>query len=612
MLANRQPPSPEVETPRHVLRLGRIIRVYRQRQPKKQPFVLPLRLKSLILLTLVSSGAPGLVGQKGVEKVNTQVPAPPTFVDVSQRSGIGFKHESKHSSQKYLLETMGAGVAAFDYNDDGLVDLFFVNAAELRDPMPVDAVPDKSQPRYWNRLYRNDGNGKFSDVTEAAGLAGHSYGMGVAVGDYDNDGSPDLYVTNFGANILYNNNGDGTFTDVTEEARVSGEGWSVSAAFVDYDQDSLLDLIVTRYLDWDFSKNKWCGEPRPGYRSYCHPKEFAPVHHLVYRNQGNGVFEDVSKRTGFARHPGKALGIALNDFDRDGALDIAVANDSFPQQLFHNMGNGTFTEIGLLAGIAYDEDGKTFAGMGIDFTDYDNDGWPDLFINALANERYALYRNNEGSFEYVTGPSQVGVITTLHSGWGTRFMDYDNDGWKDLFVAQGHVLDNIELTHPSLRYLERFLLMKNMHGRFQDVSKRSGDPFHVIRAGRGAVAADFDNDGFLDLAINCNNQRSVILRNQGVAGRHWLIVNTVGVVSNRDGIGAQIRLVSESGSEQHLTVTGSSSYLSSGDKRVHFGLGPDKSVRLLEITWPSGIVQRMEKLSADQILTVREPMRESE
>ncbi len=365
MLANRQPPSPEVETPRHVLRLGRIIRVYRQRQPKKQPFVLPLRLKSLILLTLVSSGAPGLVGQKGVEKVNTQVPAPPTFVDVSQRSGIGFKHESKHSSQKYLLETMGAGVAAFDYNDDGLVDLFFVNAAELRDPMPVDAVPDKSQPRYWNRLYRNDGNGKFSDVTEAAGLAGHSYGMGVAVGDYDNDGSPDLYVTNFGANILYNNNGDGTFTDVTEEARVSGEGWSVSAAFVDYDQDSLLDLIVTRYLDWDFSKNKWCGEPRPGYRSYCHPKEFAPVHHLVYRNQGNGVFEDVSKRTGFARHPGKALGIALNDFDRDGALDIAVANDSFPQQLFHNMGNGTFTEIGLLAGIAYDEDGKTFAGMGI-------------------------------------------------------------------------------------------------------------------------------------------------------------------------------------------------------------------------------------------------------
>ena len=407
-----------------------------------------------------------LQGQTTSEKADVHSAAGPIFIDVSRSWGVNFKHESKHSSQKYLPETMGAGVAALDYNDDGLVDLFFVNAAELRDPMRVDAAPDKSQPRYWNRLYRNDGNGKFSDVTEAAGLAGHSYGMGVAVGDYDNDGSPDLYVTNFGANILYNNNGDGTFTDVKQEARVSGGGWSVSAASVDYDQDDLLDLIVTRYLDWDFSKNKWCGEPPPGYRAYCHPKEFGPVHHLVYRNHGNGVFEDVSKQTGFARHPGKALWIALNDFNRDGALDIAVANDSFPQQLFHNAGDGTFTEIRLLAGIAYDEDGKTFAGMGIDFADYDNDGWPDLFINALANERYALYRNNKGSFEYVTGPSQVGVITVLHSGWGTSFLDYDNDGWKDLFVAQGHVEDHIELQQPLVRYLEPFLLMKNVQGKF--------------------------------------------------------------------------------------------------------------------------------------------------
>ena len=447
----------------------------------------------------------------------------------------------------------------------------------------------------------------FSDVTEAAGLAGHSYGMGVAVGDYDNDGSPDLYVTNFGANILYNNNGDGTFTDVTQEARVSGGGWSVSAAFVDYDQDDLLDLIVTRYLDWDFSKNKWCGEPPPGYRAYCHPKEFGPVHHLVYRNHGNGVFEDVSKQTGFARHPGKALWIALNDFNRDGALDIAVANDSFPQQLFHNAGDGTFTKMGLLAGIAYDEDGKTFAGMGIDFADYDNDGWPDLFINALANERYALYRNNKGSFEYVTGPSQVGVITVLHSGWGTSFLDYDNDGWKDLFVAQGHVEDHIELQQPLVRYLEPFLLMKNVQGKFQDVSDQGGDSFLVPRPGRGAVAVDLDNDGFLDLAVNCNNEPSVILKNQGVPSRHWLLVDTVGAVSNRDGIGAHVRIISESGFEQHATVSRAGSYLSSGDKRVHFGLGGDKKVRLLEVRWPSGIVQRIENVAADRILTVQEP-----
>ena len=245
--------------------------------------------------------------------------------------------------------------------------------------------------------------------------------------------------------------------------------------------------------------------------------------------------------------------------------------------------------------------------MGLDFADYDNDGWPDLFINALANERYALDRNREGSFEYVTGPSQVGVITALHSGWGTAFLDYDNDGWKDLFVAQGHVMDNIELKQPSMRYLEPFLLMKNRQGSFQDVSEQSGDAFLVPRPGRGAVAADLDNDGFLDLAVNCNNESSVVLRNEGVPGRHWLLLDTVGTVSNRDGIGAQIRIISESGLEQHAMVSTAGSYLSSGDKRVHFGLGGDKKVRLIEVRWPSGIVQSIENVAADQILTVQEP-----
>ena len=547
-----------------------------------------------------------LSGQTTVRGAEEGSAAGPVFTDVSRSWGVNFKHDSKHSSQKYLPETMGAGVAAFDYNNDGFLDLFFVNAAELADPMPAEAVPDKSKPRYWNRLYRNNGNGSFRDVTETAGVAGHSYGMGVAVGDYDNDGDSDLYVTNFGSNILYRNDGDGTFSDVTNDAGVSGGAWSVSAVFVDYDNDGLLDLIVARYLEWDFSTNKWCGE-RGHYRSYCHPKHFEPVPYLVYHNEGHGVFEDVSQASGFAKHRGKGLGIAINDFDHDGRIDIAVANDSFPQQLFRNAGDGRFDEVGLLVGVAYDEDGDTFAGMGLDFTDYDNDGWPDLFINALANERYALYRNKEGSFEYVTGPSQVGVITAVHSGWGTAFLDYDNDGWKDLFVAQGHVMDNIELQLPSLRYLEPFLLMKNLQGKFQDVSEHSGDPFLVARPGRGAVAADLDNDGFLDLVVNCNNEPSVVLRNEGVPSRHWLTVNTVGTVSNRDGIGAHVRIVSESGLEQHATVSTAGSYLSSGDKRAHFGLDGDSKVRLLQVKWPSGVVQRIENVEADQILTVQEP-----
>ncbi len=572
----------------------------------KRTFCRALKMASVILCLLTRIGGLRLSGQATLGAAEEGSDVRPIFTDVGRSWGVNFKHESKHSSQKYLPETMGAGVAAFDYDKDGFLDLFFVNAAELVDPMPAEAVPDKSQPRYWNRLYRNNGKGSFRDVTEAAGLEGHSYGMGVAVGDYDNDGDSDLYVTNFGSNILYRNDGDGTFSDVTNDAGVSGGAWSVSAVFVDYDNDGLLDLIVARYLDWDFSNNKWCGE-RGYYRSYCHPRHFEPVTYLAYHNEGHGVFEDVSQASGFAKHPGKGLGIAINDFDHDGRIDIAVANDSSPQQLFRNVGDGRFDEVGLLAGVAYDEDGDTFAGMGLDFTDYDNDGWPDLFINALANERYALYRNKKGSFEYVTGPSQVGVITAVHSGWGTAFLDYDNDGWKDLFVAQGHVMDNIELKQPSMRYLEPFLLMKNSQGKFQDVSEQSGDPFLVARPGRGAVAADLDNDGFLDLVVNCNNEPSVILKNEGVPGRHWLTVNTVGGVSNRDGIGAQVLVISESGLEQHAMVSTAGSYLSSGDKRVHFGLGGDQKVRLLEVRWPSGIVQRIENVAADQILTVKEP-----
>ena len=374
---------------------------------------------------------------------------------------------------------------------------------------------------------------------------------------------------------------------------------------MDYDRDGFLDLIVTRYLDWDFP-SLWCGERKPGYRAYCHPDQFKPVTHLVYHNNGDGTFTDVSGNRAWAPRREKGLGIAFQDFDRDGWPDIVVANDSFPQQFFRNKGDGTFTEDAVHMGLAYDDDGKTFAGMGVDFADYDNDGWPDIFIDDLGIQKYALFRNGKGGFEYVTNTTGMGAITLHHSGWGAKFIDFDNDGWKDLFVGQGHVMDNIELTQPFLRYLEPPLLMRNVAGKFQDVSAGSGDAFTVPRAARGAAFGDLDNDGFLDVAINCNHGQAVILRNQGNTN-HWLIVNTVGSASNRDGIGARLRIVGESGLEQHAMVSTAGSYLSASDKRVHFGLGTDRAVRLLEVTWPSGIVERRERVAADQILTVHEP-----
>ena len=537
-----------------------------------------------------------------------QQPEPklPVYKDVTEASGVGFLNNSSSTSQKYLLESMVGGVAAFDYNADGLLDLYFVNGAAIDDPMPPGRLPDKSAPRYWNRLYRNEGDWQFTDVTERAGVRGDHFGQGAAAGDYDNDGLPDLFLANFGRNILYRNLGDGSFEDVTEAAGVGGGGWSAGAGFLDYDRDGHLDLFVSRYVEWSFADNPWCGERKPGYRSYCHPKHFAPIPHLVYRNAGNGTFEDLTEASGFAGAPGKGLGIAFNDYDLDGWTDVVVANDSFPQQLFRNLEGGGFEEVALLSGMAYDENGRTFAGMGVDFSDFNNDGRPDVFINALAHQRYALFRNDGQLFEYVSGPTGVSGITSLHSGWGAKFFDYDNDGKRDIFVAQGHVMDNIELTQPDVKYEEPLVLMRNTGKGFEDVSARSGGAFQARRAARGAAVADFDNDGFLDIAVNCNGQPALLLRNEG-NGNNWLIVDLKGTRSNRDGIGARVRVVIESGTEQHAIASAAGSYLSSCDRRLHFGLGSSGQAKLVEIEWPSGAAQQFKQVQANQILTITEP-----
>jgi len=527
------------------------------------------------------------------------------FVDVTQRLGVNFQYRSSHTSKKYLPETMGAGVALFDYDNDGRLDIFLVNGARLSDPMPKGTIPQKTDSQYWNRLYRQKTDGTFEDVTQKAGLQGTGYGMGVAVGDYDNDGFEDLYVTAYGGNKLYHNNGNGTFTDVTQKAGVAGGGWSTSAAWVDLDGDGFLDLVVLRYLEWDFD-DIWCGEHKEGYRAYCHPDFFKPISPLVYHNNRDGTFTEVARKIGLDK-PGKGLGLAIADYDRDGHIDLFVANDSMAEFLYHNKGDGTFEDVGLVSEVAVDIDGRTYAGMGVDFADYNNDGWPDIVVTNLANQRYALYQNNgDGTFTYVSLNTGIGQMTLAHSGWGVRFFDYDNDGWKDLLVAQGHDLDTIELNYPNLRYREPLLLARNTGHGFVDVSAQSGNVFAQAWVSRGMAVGDLDNDGRLDAVVTTNDGPVHILHNETSTQNHWLLLNLVGHKSNRDAIGAEVTLVTKLG-PQYATVSTTGSYLSASDKRVHFGLGRESAAQRIEIRWPSGIRQMLKDVPADQILQIDEP-----
>ena len=536
--------------------------------------------------------------------VASSVPAG-LFVDVTQELGVSFHYRASHTSKKYLLETMGAGVAVFDYDNDGRLDIYLVNGAPLADPTPRGSMPRKTGPDYWNRLYHQRTDGSFEDVTEKSGLQGAGYGMGVAVGDYDNDGFEDLYVTAYGGNQLYHNNGDGTFTDLTKKAGVAGGGWSTSTAWVDLDGDGFLDLVVLRYLDWDFD-DIWCGEHKEGYRAYCHPDYFKPIAPLVYHNNHDGTFTEVSQKVGLGK-AGKGLGIAIADYDRDGHVDIFVANDSMPEFLYHNRGDGTFEEVGLASGVAVDQDGRTYAGMGVDFADYNNDGWPDVVVTDLANQRYAVYQNDgDGTFTYATQSVGLGPITLPHSGWGMRLLDYDNDGWKDLLVAQGHDLDTIELNYPNLHYREPMLLARNTGRGFVDVSSYSGTVFQKPWVARGMAIGDLGNDGRLDAVVTTNDGQVHVLQNQTAAKNHWILLKLIGHQSNRDAIGADITLTTGSG-RQHATVSTTSSYLSASDKRVHFGLGPESSIQKLEVRWPSGVRQTLTDLAADQVIQVEEP-----
>jgi enediyne biosynthesis protein E4 len=542
-------------------------------------------------------------GQNGPPSSGS-VPAD-AFVDVTQQLGVDFRYHSSHTSKKYLLETMGAGVALLDYDNDGRLDIYLVNGALLRDPTPKGTIPQKTGSECWNRLYHQKPDGTFEDVTEKSGLQGAGYGMGVAVGDYDNDGYEDLYVTAYGGNRLYHNNGNGTFTDVTEKAGVAAGGWSTSAAWVDLDGDGFLDLVVLRYLDWDFD-DVWCGEHKEGYRAYCHPDFFKPISSLVYHNNHDGTFTEIGQKIGFGR-VGKGLGIAIADYDRDGHIDLFVANDSMVEFLYHNKGDGTFEEVALPSEVAVDLDGRTYAGMGVDFADYNNDGWPDIIVTDLANQRYALYQNNgDGSFTYTSNTTGIGQMTMAHSGWGVRFIDYDNDGWKDLLIAQGHDLDTIELNYPNLHYREPMLLARNSGHDFVDISAQSGAVFRQPWVARGMAIGDLNNDGLLDAVVTTNDGAVHILRNATATGNHWLLLKLVGHKSNRDAIGAEVKVVTHTG-QQFATVSTAGSYLSASDKRVHFGLGRDRMAQKIEIRWPSGIRQTLRDIPADQIIQIDEP-----
>ena len=563
-------------------------------------FVKPLLTISRrdVLKGLGSLGVAHATEHRGWPAIETN---PVTFLDVAAQAGISFRHDNAASSQKYLIETMGAGCGWIDHNQDGLLDLYLVNGA-------ATGVYSPKQPLR-SALYRNNGDGTFTDVTLAAGVGAEGlFGMGVAVGDYDNDGFPDLLVLGYGRCILYHNNGNGTFTDVTAHAGVENSGrWASSAAWFDYDNDGKLDLVIANYVDWSPERNFYCGDRGPGMRSYCHPDDFHGQPPTLYHNNGDGTFTDVSKSSGVGLKGGNGLGVVTFDYDNDGWQDIFIANDHMPNFLFHNNRDGTFREVGYLAGVAVSADGQFEAGMGTDAADTTGNGRMDLIVAHLDMQLARVYQNQgDQTFEDATFRSKIAYSTYHISTFGTRFMDYDNDGARDLFMANGHVLDNIERYHADTRYAEPKLMFRNTgRGIFENVSERLGGDFQLPCVSRGAAIGDFDNDGDLDILVNNNGQHPQLLRNDGGNANHWLEILLIGAKSNRDGIGARVK-VAAADLVLYDQRKGGMSYQSAQDPRLHFGLGQRSRIDAVEITWPSGIVTKLSNLKSDQIIAVKE------
>lgn len=522
------------------------------------------------------------------------------FTDVASRSQFAYRTNNNFTGRKYFPQPMCGGVAAIDYNNDGLVDLFFTNGAKLPEL-------EKTSPAYYNCLLRNNGDGTFVDVTSKAGLTGADLGycFGVAVADYDNDGSEDLFICNAGRNALYHNNGDGTFTDVTTGSGLEHKPenvLSVGAAWFDYDNDGLLDLIVTNYTTWTPQTDKQCLRG-VAQQEYCSPTAYKSIKSRLYHNRGNGRFEDVTEASAIGKALGKGMGISIADFTGDGLMDIFIANDTEPNFLFVNQGNGTFKESGLEYGVAYNENGKSVSGMGSDAKDFDNDGWVDIIYNDLAGQFFAILKNDGGrSFREVTWSTKLGPLTRNLSGWSIGFVDYNNDGWKDIYSANGDVDD---LTESSKQHDTMF---ENEGGKtFFDVTEKMGSDFAFVGYQRGSAFVDLNNDGFMDLVVTSLGQKPRILMNNALVKNHWIMFNLRGRKSNRDGIGATIRVTTGSGRKLCNHVTTSVGFMSASDRRVHFGLGAEAKIDHLEIRWPSGIVQRLEHPAVDRIVNVEEP-----